>query len=187
MSDAPACREDLAHRLAATGVAAFAYGVGVEQLSLPATGNQVAVAKLAPIAADVLATKELSDEHRVTVEDYVTVLMADSVGRLIWQEKNTQGRLRAVSATTLRRRRMAEALRAATPDTDRAYALVVAGLSPLHYVHARSRIEEMWRRANRLLRMSPHAERYASLAKRLLDGGRMSGAEIADFLAQMND
>lgn len=186
MSEFELRRRQQAFRLAATGAAAFAYRIEIVELRLPAEASQP-VARLAPLDQEILAASSLSQQQQARVEDYVTTLLADSVGRLLWQERDREEQGWFLSNAVLRRRRISAVLAAQTPHTDRALALVVALLQPEHLVHALAKLEGFWRRANRLLRVPPHGLRRQVLVDRLLAVDALSGSDVIGLCSSIVD
>jgi hypothetical protein len=113
-------------------------------------------------------------------EDYVTTLLAGSVGHLILQEKCFNYRRPSTGRMHLKERRLAEARKGEGELNDRAFYLTFAWLWQADDGNADATIVRLWHNAEALLRRSTQRRQVERLAIRLLVRGELFIQEIRE-------
>lgn len=172
-----------AYYLAAMAVAADEYGVGICQLSLVGDGSPGQGAVLEPLGewCDLDGQFGFWEAHKV--QEYLTMLVAGSVGRLIWMEIRRPQCSRAYAGASLEWRCLSEAIDCLERETDRAFAIALGRLKDVDGGVPNACLFRLWQRAKRMLYCPPRRDQVLHLARQLLKVEQMRGEEVHQFLA----
>lgn len=159
------------------GVAATAvhFEIGVKRVSLMLRNQRRDRPLLAPMDELAEIRRSANRNVRQAYVDYATVLLAGSAGRWLGLERHLAYPRPHADLVRLEQAHLAEAQLCAEPETDRAFAIILARLSDVDDGDAATTFKGLWRRANLVLRRPPcsnHLDRIvdAIRKRRVLDG-----------------
>lgn len=166
--------------LAGIGVMAVEFEVRVNRLTLrSATGR-----KSAPTLTPFTYYAQDLDAAATTAacQDYVTVLMAGSVGRLLGLEYHLDSRPDSFDRKFIAHGFMLESTQGCYAESDVAFSLAFAWLKAMDRGDTEKALRRLWRRANQLLR---EPMRYANMLKvleELRQKGELEGEDLRQLI-----
>ena len=176
--------EMAAYFYAGIGVTAFELRIGIGQISMTAAKSEERRLLLAPLDRVRQMREDSVARPLAVIRDYVTVLMAGSVGQLLRNEVHHGFDSPCPGQLQLQENCLRAAKRCAWRSTDRAYAIALGYLRSSDEGNPEVTIERLWRRANRLLRQEPNRGRVDQLAQKLKAVKSMSGEEVYCLLSR---
>jgi hypothetical protein len=180
----PIPAEELAaHHNAAIVVAAYHYDVTVVSASIKLhrgrRGHPVLMSQ-----ADYFASRVPGRSSREAASDYVTTLLAGTVGRVLALEFYLGLEELHPELLRLRRGYLAEAFECREPETDAAFAMILAMLGGLDGGDVPRTFTRLWCRAETLLRADLHRSRMGLIVHALKREQALDGHELLELLCQ---
>lgn len=167
---------------AAVATAAYQFGIAVERLSLRINARRRERPLLAPLADYVKSCGRSAPPGQPYI-DYATVLLAGSAGRFLGLEAFLAYPRPHLDVLRLQRAHLAEATLCLEPETDRAFAIIVARLSHLDDGDAETTFASLWGRALQLLRQPDQQRRMAAVVAAFRQRRELQGQEILAILS----
>lgn len=169
-----------AYEQAGVAVVAHALQVPVHRL-IVGGGNSTRLPRLPRYEEWRIGHKQEVNELLARTEDYVTTLLAGSVGHLILQEKSFNYRRPSTGRRHLKERRLAEARAGEGMLNDRAIYLTFVWLRQADGGNVDTTIVRLWNSAEELLRRSTQRRQLERLAILLLVKRELFEHEINAF------
>jgi hypothetical protein len=171
-----------AYYAAGIGVLAVKLDIRVLQLSIGYQHQWVSGPMLEPLEHLRMEDTAHCAGDQAEVENYLTAYLGGTAGvfvRLLTRRCHLQ---RSQGDAALHMKFLRRTLACDDPEVDRAFAIAFALLSRVDLGDTEATVWRLWQRAVELLRQSPQREQLDRLAKRLLEAGKMPGAEVVQLL-----
>ena len=172
-----------AHHNAAIVVAAYHCDVKVVIASIKLHRGRRRRPVLMP-AADYFRSRAPGRSSCEAASDYVTTLLAGTVGRVLALESYLGLADLHPELLRLRRAYLAEALECREPETDAAFALILAMLGGLDGGDVPRTFTRLWWRADTLLRAGLHRSRMGVIVGALKREQALNEHELLELLSQ---
>ena len=171
-----------AYSNSALAVVGVEYGVSIHRLSIRVKNRRRERPTITKFSTFVQNC--VGHESKINAcEDYVTVLLAGSVGRLLGLERHLCYPGNCIELFRLERAFKQDALQCHEPETDFAYSLAFAWLAHRDHGNTYSTINRLWCRVNVMMREHERSEKLDLLAGELLRKRELHEETVRNLIA----